>query len=284
MGDQFEKHENNSQLLKQKSKLKQLNRHKDACETLMYFLMSLENFALRDSNKRILGGYDNFDNVKYKSEVELRNQVIGTMDCAIDNYNRYKKKYKTFHFPQNFSRNEMIGKIKEWKQYVQKKDQKYYDNAIDLLNDLETEDYWEDYVEENEENQSNENEEKEIKEFVDNLTFKNYEDQKQFKNIKKEYEQTGDYTYKVNFKGKRGKALKKKEKEEMEIEKEKMEIEKEKIEKEKMEIEKEKMEIEKEKMEIEKEKMKIEKEKMKIEKEKSEDKKVRKEFDKKQAK
>ena len=214
------------QTMKQKSKLKQLNRHKDACETLMYFLMSLENFALRDSDKRILGKYDNFDNVKYKSETELRNQVIGTMECAIDNYNRYKKKYKTFHFPKNFSSADMIKKISEWKHYVKRGDQKYYDNAIDLLNGFETENYMEDYVDENE----NENEEKEIKEFVDNLMFKSSEDQKEFNKIKEKYEKGKDYKYKVIFNGERGTALKKKGRGNEEIDKEKMVIEKERME------------------------------------------------------
>ena len=251
MGNYNEGYNNESQYecqhqtMKQKSKLKQLNRHKDACETLMYFLMSLENFALRDSDKRILGKYDNFDNVKYKSETELRNQVIGTMDCAIDNYNRYKKKYKTFHFPKNFSSADMIKKISEWKHYVKRGDQKYYDNAIDLLNGFETENYMEDYVDENE--NENENEEKEIKEFVDNLMFKSSEDQKEFNNIKEKYEKGEDYKYKVIFNGERGAALKKKRRGNEEIDKEKMEIKNEKI-----DIDKEKMVIEKERMEMQK--------------------------------
>ena len=82
----------------------------------------------------------------------------------------------------------MVKKVAEWKNYVKKADQKYYDNAIALLNDFETENYSEDFVDENE----NENEEEKIKEFVDNLMFKNSEDQKEFNNIKKQYEKGED--------------------------------------------------------------------------------------------
>ena len=91
--------------------LKQLNKqeqirvldHRNACEVLCILLMSAENYAIGNSPDRKFGKYDRYDNVKHKSHLGLKRQLIYEIIVCANSYRSYVEQYHEFNFPKNLS-------------------------------------------------------------------------------------------------------------------------------------------------------------------------------------
>jgi hypothetical protein len=107
--------------------------HRNACEVLCILLMSAENYAMGNSPGRRFGKFDRYDNVKNKSPLGLKRQLIYEIVVCYNSFRNYVDQYNEFNFPKNLSQNDIKKYVYKWKSMVNFNDQKYYDDIISII-------------------------------------------------------------------------------------------------------------------------------------------------------
>ena len=185
--------------------LKQLNKqeqirvldHRNACEVLCILLMSAENYAIGNSPDRKFGKYDRYDNVKHKSHLGLKRQLIYEIIVCANSYRSYVEQYHEFNFPTNLSQNDIRRYVYKWKSLVNFDDQKYYDDIISIIEGKEIPDRRIDLYQLHYE--STEKKEKKINKMIEYTGNANvYLDAEEAK-VTKEFENNGSFIYKVEY-------------------------------------------------------------------------------------
>ena len=171
--------------------------HRNACEVLCILLMSAENYALGNSNKRVFGKFDKYDNVKNKSHLGLKRQLIYELIVCKQSFQNYVDNYIEFVFPQNLSKDEIKKMVYYWRSLVNPNDAKFYDDIILIIEGREIPDRTFDLSQLPIENTNNN-----IKKIDNMIEYTNnancYLDEEDEK-VTKEFEQNGNYTYVVEF-------------------------------------------------------------------------------------
>ena len=187
--------------------------YRNTCEVLCILLMSAENYALGNSSQRVFGHYDRYDNVKHKSRLGLKRQLIYEIVVFKESFKSYLDQYKEFFFPEELSKKTIKYLVNTWKNNVIDSDQIYYDDIISLIDGKETPDRRIDLSQLPIENQNGNNKAKKINKMVNycNKTS-NYLDNEE-KKATQEFEQNGNYTYKVELGASPGSEIKRMEEE-----------------------------------------------------------------------
>ena len=97
---------------------------------------SLECYAKRYSNYPFqykFQYYNNFDSGTDKTKEELLNQIITQIEIFKYSYLLYIKTHDKYDFPDNLNEETIEKYLKEWKQFVDKKAQPYYQGVIDII-------------------------------------------------------------------------------------------------------------------------------------------------------
>lgn len=184
--------------LSKQDQIKVLN-YRNTCEVLCILLMSAENYALGNSPKRVFGHYDRYDNVKHKSRLGLKRQLIYEIVVCTQSFNSYLNQYKEFIFPEKLSKETIKDLVNSWKSYVIASDQKYYDDIISLIEGKEVPDRRIDLSQLPIENKNGNNTVKKINNMVNySKNTNDYLDNEE-KKATQEFEQKGNYTYKVEL-------------------------------------------------------------------------------------
>lgn len=172
--------------------------HRNSCEVLSILLMSAENYALGNSPQRKFGKYDKYDNVKYKSRLGLKRQLIYEIIVNAGSFKNYVNKYTDFLFPKNLSKGDIEKYVYYWKSLVNYNDQKYYDDIISIINGKEIPDRLNDLSQLPIEKSNNSNYEK-IKNMIEYSKRANdYLDNEEAK-ATQEFEKNGHFLYIVEF-------------------------------------------------------------------------------------
>ena len=173
--------------------------YRNTCEVLCILLMSAENYALGNSPQRVFGHYDRYDNVKHKSRLGLKRQLIYEIVVCTQSFNSYLNQYKEFVFPKELSKENIKGLVNSWKSHVNVSDQRYYDDIISIIEGKEIPDRRIDLSQLPIENKNGNNKVKKINKMVNYCQNTNDYLDNEEKKVNQEFEQKGDYTYKVEF-------------------------------------------------------------------------------------
>lgn len=173
--------------------------YRNTCEVLCILLMSAENYALGNSPQRVFGHYDRYDNVKHKSRLGLKRQLIYEIVVCTQSFNSYLNQHNEFVFPKELSKENIKGLVNSWKSHVNVSDQKYYDDIISIIEGKEVPDRRIDLSQLPIENKNGNNKVKKINKMVNYCQNTNDYLDNEEKKVNQEFEQKGDYTYKVEF-------------------------------------------------------------------------------------
>lgn len=172
--------------------------HRNSCEVLSILLMSAENYALGNSPQRKFGKYDKYDNVKYKSRLGLKRQLIYEIIVNAGSFKNYVNKYKDFLFPKNLPKDSIEKYIYYCKSQVNFKDKQYYDDIISIINGKEIPNRFNELSQLPIE-QSNNSDYEKIKNMIEySKGINNYLDNEEEK-ANQEFEKNGDFIYVVEF-------------------------------------------------------------------------------------
>ena len=97
---------------------------------------SLECYAKRYANYPFqykFQYYNNFDSGTDKTKEELLNQIITQIEIFKYSYLLYIKTHDKYDFPDNLNEETIEKYLKEWMEFVDKKDKKYYQGIIDII-------------------------------------------------------------------------------------------------------------------------------------------------------
>ena len=97
---------------------------------------SLECYAKRNPNCPIqykFQYYNNFESGTDKTKEELLNQIITQIEIFKYSYLFYIKTHDKYDFPDNLNEETIEKYLKEWMEFVDKKDKKYYQGIIDII-------------------------------------------------------------------------------------------------------------------------------------------------------
>ena len=124
----------------QKQKQKQLSKQDQLVDQsfsntmLLNTISALENLAFfyGYKGKKIFDYYSGDANIC--DENSLINAVILQLQIFRASHADYLSKFTNYHFPNNLSKNQMINKIEEWKNFITNNDAKiYFDELINYL-------------------------------------------------------------------------------------------------------------------------------------------------------
>ena len=185
--------------------------HRNACEVLCILLMSAENYALGNSPQRIFGKYDRYDNVKHKSPLGLKRQLIYEIIVCSGSFRNYIDTYNEFNFPQNLSPKDIKKYVHKWKSLVNFNDQKYYDDIISIIENKDIPDRRIDLSQLPYEN--TENKIKKINNMIEYTNNANmYLDNEEAK-VTKEFEKKENYNFNVEYCAQQGEEIRRMEEE-----------------------------------------------------------------------
>ena len=124
---------------KQISKSKQIQDQAYSYGVMGNIFSALEWYAKRSSNKNQLkihfDHYNNFNCGKMKSLEDLRNQIIVQLEIFKVSYKLYVIEHGAYEFPPSLSKEQIIKYIKQWEEYIPKKDIPLYETAINIIED-----------------------------------------------------------------------------------------------------------------------------------------------------
>ena len=121
------------QKLKQLSKQTQLIDQNFSNGIMLNALASLENLAIYYGykGKRIFDYYSGY--ARRDSEQELVNAVVLQLEIFRSSHYNYTSVYSNYDFPKNLTNEQLIKHVKDWKKYIPKQVEIYYDEMLNYL-------------------------------------------------------------------------------------------------------------------------------------------------------
>ena len=131
----------NGQKQLQISKQKQVQDQAYSYGTMGNFFSAMEWYANKSALEKKKKGlktitfehYDNFECGKKKTLSELRMQIITQFEIFKVSYFVYVNDYGQYDFPESLQKEAIISLIKQWRNYVDKKDYILYDSVLKVL-------------------------------------------------------------------------------------------------------------------------------------------------------
>lgn len=124
-----------NQMQASKQKLKQLESQTYSNRTMARLISVAELYALslKCNNDQLYKKFDEFDNLKRKTQDELKGELILQIQCFTVSYKSYIKKYKQYDFPDDYDEEKTLEELENIKNNINEADKKYYQAIIKLL-------------------------------------------------------------------------------------------------------------------------------------------------------
>ncbi len=119
-----------------KQKLQQIESQTFSNRTMARLIATAELYALSlgYKNPQIYKKFDQFNNLTRKNKDELEGELILQIKCCKVSMDSYLKKYNRYDFPEDFDKDKTLQELYNIKKQVKKRDKKYYDAIINLIN------------------------------------------------------------------------------------------------------------------------------------------------------
>ena len=186
------------QYQKQLSKQTQLIDQNFSNGIMLNALAALENLAIYYGykGKMIFDYYSGY--ARRNSEKELVNAVILQLEIFRSSHFNYTSVYSNYDFPKNLTNEQVIKHVKDWKKYIPKQVEIYYDEMLNYLYGNSNVSGISDKIEKKRKEMGPTTEE-DLARIARAAPFVNTNMYKQMEKVKQSYEKNGDYDIKAHL-------------------------------------------------------------------------------------